>query len=124
MESLSYYYDVSAHLLIPINLRLDVINSFNTEIMMRNFLIACVHAAVITDVCFDPEENDDFLDCAEELKTIYYDCMAACPDPSCMSRCNRDYEYAYKNCPCQENCPTGCPCDNYVCQTTTVKARD
>merc|ERR1711892_1251085 len=92
--------------------------------MLRNLLIACVHAAVITDACFDPEENEDFLNCAKELQTIYYDCINACPDPLCMSRCNRDYEYSYKNCPCQENCATGCPCDFYVCQTTTVKTTE
>ena len=27
-----------------------------------------------------------------------------------------------RSCPCQENCPTGCPCPYYQCRTTTTSA--
>ena len=38
---------------------------------------------------------------------------------SCLPDCNRDYNTNVKECPCQENCPNGCPCPNYSCQGTT-----
>ena len=33
----------------------------------------------------------------------------------CLSDCNRIYDENYKDCPCQENCPGGCPCPNFEC---------
>ena len=45
-------------------------------------------------------------------------CVNACfGDNVCVQQCNREYEENRVNCPCQENCPEGCPCPAYECPT-------
>ena len=43
-------------------------------------------------------------------------CLNDCgEDSACRSACNRDYSDSINNCPCEENCPFGCPCSEYDC---------
>ena len=36
-------------------------------------------------------------------------------DVECLSSCVRELSDNTDNCPCQTNCPNGCPCINYEC---------
>ena len=36
-----------------------------------------------------------------------------------MGNCSRDFNNNILHCPCTSGCPNGCPCDDYVCPTTT-----
>ena len=49
-------------------------------------------------------------------------CVVLCEvgDNACFQTCAREYAENLKNCPCQENCPTGCPCPDYQCPATTT----
>ena len=49
-------------------------------------------------------------------------CVVLCEvgDNVCFQSCAREYSENLKNCPCQENCPTGCPCPEYQCPTKTT----
>ena len=75
--------------------------------------------------CRSIETNDDFIACEKYVQEIYLQCINDCShdDHLCPSSCNREYTANLKECPCQENCPNGCPCPNYSCQaaTTTTK---
>ena len=38
----------------------------------------------------------------------------------CEVECQKGYKEEYANCPCQANCPTGCPCPGYQCSNSTI----
>ena len=38
----------------------------------------------------------------------------------CEMECQNESKVEYENCPCQANCPTGCPCPNYQCSNSTI----
>ena len=67
--------------------------------------------------CRNIDSNQDFLQCEDKFQQIYLQCIVGCPhdDYLCLPNCNRDYEINLRDCPCQENCPNGCPCPNYTC---------
>ena len=50
------------------------------------------------------------------------ECVLQCAagDNACLQNCAREYADDLRNCPCQENCPTGCPCPDYQCPATTT----
>ena len=58
----------------------------------------------------------------EKLKSTSSQCVVFCEvgDNACFQNCAREYAENLKNCPCQEKCPTGCPCPNYQCPATTT----
>ena len=68
--------------------------------------------------CRDVDSNPDFVACEDAFQQIYLTCIGKCPhgDYPCLAKCNREYEASVKDCPCQENCPNGCPCPNYSCR--------
>ena len=37
-------------------------------------------------------------------------------DIYCVLQCDEDFIEGMMECPCQANCPDGCPCPNYICQ--------
>ena len=55
------------------------------------------------------------------MEQVYVQCILGCShdDDSCLPDCNREYKANIEECPCQENCPNGCPCPNYTCPGTT-----
>ena len=91
----------------------------------------------------DPLTNPDYVQCQERiillLKSVnnvkrindyswkayynikYTECIVKCGegDVECLSSCLREYDENLKTCPCQLGCPSGCPCPNYECPTTT-----
>ena len=38
----------------------------------------------------------------------------------CEVECQNKSKQDYANCPCQVNCPAGCPCPDYQCSNSTV----
>ena len=68
--------------------------------------------------CRDIDSNPNYVDCEDQFQQIYLVCIGNCAhgDFACLAVCNRDYESSVKDCPCQENCPNGCPCPSYTCQ--------
>ena len=72
--------------------------------------------------CRDVENDPNFIACDAYMKTQYIACIDDCPpgDHVCLAICNREYEENLKDCPCQENCREGCPCENYSCGITTT----
>lgn len=51
------------------------------------------------------------------------ECIIQCEtgDSQCFQSCAREYSENLTNCPCQENCPLGCPCPEYQCPLTTTQ---
>ena len=44
-------------------------------------------------------------------------CIYNCEDNGdCESDCVAQFKGHTANCPCEENCPGGCPCDDYECE--------
>ena len=39
---------------------------------------------------------------------------------TCYIECDHQFKDEIKECPCNENCATGCPCDGYVCTDDEV----
>ena len=96
--------------------------------------------------CADPENNEDYKACEAYYHIIYrkgwplfyrktlshlYEkpnspfqskCVVLCEvgDNACFQSCAREYAENLKSCPCQEKCPTGCPCPDYQCPATTT----
>ena len=54
---------------------------------------------------------------------IYTNCLVACPieDVECLSDCARLHHGNLLNCPCQTNCPYGCPCPDYICPVPSTE---
>ena len=38
----------------------------------------------------------------------------------CEVECQNRFKEEYANCPCQANCPAGCPCSDYQCANSTI----
>ena len=50
-------------------------------------------------------------------------CILDCnDDSSCETACIVNFKSQHSECPCQEQCPLGCPCDNYDCDLPEKKA--
>ena len=64
----------------------------------------------------DIDENEDFHRCEDSLATELAQCLASCGgSSSCIIGCSTNYENGFKNCPCMEGCPKGCPCPEWDC---------
>ena len=50
-------------------------------------------------------------------------CILDCKDDTnCEAACVSSFKNNYSECPCQEKCPFGCPCENYECNLPDKKA--
>ena len=62
--------------------------------------------------------------CEHICDTLVYKCIATCKnDPQCMRNCWIEHDRCAVNCPCNAECPDGCPepfnghpCDTWFCQ--------
>ena len=72
--------------------------------------------------CIDYESSPDFLACEKHYEDIYTACIVSCDagDFRCLATCTRDLDQSLLDCPCQSNCPNGCPCEKYECPQTTT----
>ena len=60
------------------------------------------------------------MDCEHICDTVVYSCLNKCKqDSSCMRQCWLDHDKCAINCPCNEECPDGCPTpyDGHPCKT-------
>ena len=73
-------------------------------------------------MCYDYENNPDYIDCTKYNENLYTQCIVGCPagDFECLSMCFRDLEENLEFCPCRSRCPDGCPCPEYDCPPTTT----
>ena len=89
--------------------------------------LACPCHTDCLDGCTDCENlicsckdntNDKNLDaCVAEQNSILGNCTLGCNgETDCQLACLERFETNYSNCPCQKNCPLGCPCPEYECK--------
>ena len=97
--------------------------------MIAKFLILAFtlkEASVIHDAaeCGDQAEKTR---CENKVLSNYYLCTSGCNEsddqPLCMSECNRGYVEELKKCPCNENCPDGCPCPEFECESPVTTSQ-
>lgn len=62
------------------------------------------------------------IECVEQAEDMYVECLVACPkgDVECLAACARENDDLIVQCPCNEQCPHGCPCAGYECPMTTT----
>ena len=72
--------------------------------------------------CQDFQSNPDYIACKNKFEDIYARCLNQCTsnDFECIATCTRDFDRNLLDCPCRQNCPNGCPCDNYKCAPDSV----
>ena len=85
----------------------------------------------------DLETNQDWNICIDDNGSKLGRCIYACNnDDACEDQCVDQFKTRQFNCPCevqylhrpvyivstffQDNCPAGCPCDDYPCMETTI----
>ena len=56
------------------------------------------------------------------LQFLPLDCIVSCDagDVICLASCARQLDLNKELCPCQSDCPNGCPCPNYQCSESTT----
>ena len=85
--------------------------------------------------------NEDYISCAEYFEAQYTgqvvrfilnfeygklesakDCIVSCDagDVLCLAGCARQLDLNMELCPCQTDCPNGCPCPNFQCSESTT----
>ena len=62
--------------------------------------------------------------CIDDNGAVLGRCVHACNGAEdCETECLRTFKARQNNCPCEENCKGGCPCENFSCiDTTTTSA--
>lgn len=61
--------------------------------------------------------------CISQNEKFLGDCILKCnSDAECKNDCVTQFENNYSECPCQEKCPYGCPCDGYDCEISQKKS--
>ena len=70
--------------------------------------------------CKNFSTSPDYQQCEAQYSQKYRDCISDCKenDFECISNCNSDFNNGLRRCPCQEECPNGCPCPLYPCEST------
>ena len=79
----------------------------------------CINA--ICD-CKNVSSSSNYIECENMVTADYVKCAEKCDvnDFECSTLCNRYYNESLKQCPCQEDCPDGCPCSGYECSDITT----
>jgi len=73
--------------------------------------------------CKNPSTLPDYQLCEDEVNSKLLECINNCGDDlACVSQCSRQFDQDFNQCPCNEDCPGGCPCPNYECTATTTTA--
>ena len=72
--------------------------------------------------CAYPDNNEDYVTCVGKVENDYFKCLSACTpgDVHCVSMCGVDFNANLDECPCNDGCPTGCPCDGYDCGASNL----
>ena len=70
--------------------------------------------------CHTDGDSQDKKECLDKLDLLYVTCIINCDyDEVCVSNCVREHNQDVSKCPCNEGCPSGCPCPDYECGMTT-----
>lgn len=74
------------------------------------------------DVSCREEFEQQHQQCNAEYDYVFESCQAGCPpfDDECRYYCELAYNSFIKKCPCNQQCPDGCPCPEYECKETTT----
>ena len=102
----------------------DAIDCFNACPCFSNCPDGCSSCQNPVCRCYDMENNPDYVLCENFYRNLYSKCVVSCAvgDNECFQKCVREYAENMKECPCEENCPLGCPCPVYQCPVTTTVA--
>ena len=69
----------------------------------------------------DVETNFDWNICIDDNGAVLGRCVHACNGAEeCETECLRTFKVRQSNCPCEENCKGGCPCENFTCMDTST----
>ena len=69
----------------------------------------------------DLETNQDWNLCIDDNGATLGRCVYACNgNLDCEIDCLDSFKSRQANCPCEENCISGCPCEEYDCVETTT----
>ena len=74
--------------------------------------------------CYDYETSPEYIKCMKYFESVYFACLVGCDiaDTLCLATCIRDLDQNTLECPCADNCPDGCSCDNYECNGMSTDA--
>ena len=69
--------------------------------------------------CQDLSNSPSYKVCEKQVKENFENCTLDCreTDYNCLSLCNKYFNDQLNKCPCQEECPNGCPCPTYECDS-------
>ena len=68
-------------------------------------------------------ENAEWKSCTESKSIDLGLCIYACKsNKDCEDSCVEEFKTSHQDCPCEANCPAGCPCESYDCDQTTTPA--
>jgi len=65
--------------------------------------------------CKDYQDDASWQTCTQSKCPILTNCIFGCDSDDCILECVRQFKTVHEDCPCQANCPHGCPCENYDC---------
>ena len=69
----------------------------------------------------DVETNVDWNMCIDDNGALLGRCVHACNGlEQCETECLKNFKARQSNCPCEENCKSGCPCKNFTCMDTST----
>ena len=67
------------------------------------------------------ETNVDWNMCIDDNGAVLGRCVHSCNGvEECETECLRTFKAKQSNCPCEENCKGGCPCENFTCMDTST----
>ena len=80
-------------------------------------LDGCIDCENLICSCKDDTNGKNLDVCAAEQSDILGNCTLGCNgETDCQLSCLETFETNYSKCPCQKNCPLGCPCPEYECK--------
>merc|ERR1711935_1139757 len=107
----------------------DAVCAFECSLELDNCIQSCPCFSQCPDGCSDctnsicvcahPDDNPDYVNCVDWVESVYVECLVSCQagDVHCLSICGQTYSRMLNECPCEDGCPNGCPCDAYECPT-------
>merc|ERR1712131_204815 len=77
----------------------------------------CLNPICVCGGNSSPQNENNLTSCKQQESIQLGDCVINCKnDQLCRQQCLEFFDTSYADCPCQDNCPFGCPCDSYACE--------
>ena len=71
--------------------------------------------------CKEKRENPEWNSCIDSNSIKLGRCMYDCNDDlECETDCTQQFKSRQQNCPCEDNCSAGCPCDDFDCDSGEI----